>query len=281
MTILLIVAWVHGCIGIYFWLRLKPFFIRAAPYLLAAAVLIPTLALLGIYQGGRSVAADSEDGEWRPHNYTQREVGTFAQANTLDRITGGLTMGYFGLLGLVLLGRGVRGWRERRGGMIALSYGNGKTVRVPKGLSVLEASLRHNVPHASVCGGRARCSAVVGRIRFPIGGWFVGAEGGRPDRLPLIGPVDAATITPAGTLGAASPASDLGPVARLDRLRGLGPVAGLGGLAGLGRLGGLAGLGRSAGLGRPGGLGRLGRSRRSPWSWSGWRSRRLASSWRS
>jgi adenylate cyclase len=58
----------------------------------------------------------------------------------------------------------VRGWRERRGGMIALSYGNGKTVRVPKGLSVLEASLRHNVPHASVCGGRARCSTC--RIRI-------------------------------------------------------------------------------------------------------------------
>ena len=56
MTILLIIAWVHGCIGIYFWLRLKPFFTRAAPYLLAAAVLIPTLSLLGVYQGGRSVA---------------------------------------------------------------------------------------------------------------------------------------------------------------------------------------------------------------------------------
>jgi len=164
MTILLIVAWVHGCIGIYFWLRLKPFFVRAAPYLLAAAVLIPTLALLGIYQGGRSVAADSEDGEWRAHNYTRREVGTFAQADTLDRITGGLTIGYLGLLGLVMLTRGVRSWRERRGGMIALSYGNGKTVRVPKGLSVLEASLRHNVPHASVCGGRARCSTC--RIRI-------------------------------------------------------------------------------------------------------------------
>jgi adenylate cyclase len=37
-------------------------------------------------------------------------------------------------------------------------------VRVPKGLSVLEASLRHNVPHASVCGGRARCSTC--RIRI-------------------------------------------------------------------------------------------------------------------
>ncbi len=54
MTFLLIIAWVHGCIGLYFWLRLKPFFNRAAPYLLSAAVLIPTLAMLGIYQGGRS-----------------------------------------------------------------------------------------------------------------------------------------------------------------------------------------------------------------------------------
>src|SRR3954453_15746966 len=164
MTILLLIAWVHGCIGIYFWLRLKPFFTRAAPYLLAAAVLIPTLSLLGVYQGGRSVEVEADDGEWRTHNLTRRQVGTAAEATTLDRITGGLTAGYLGLLALALAARGVRALRERRGGMIALSYGNGKTVRVPKGLSVLEASLRHNVPHASVCGGRARCSTC--RIRI-------------------------------------------------------------------------------------------------------------------
>jgi adenylate cyclase len=163
MTVLLIIAWIHGCIGIYFWLRLKPFFVRAAPYLLAAAVLIPTLALLGVYQGGRSVMLDADDGEWRTHNLTRRQLGTTAEAETLDRITGGLTIGYFGLLALALAARGVRALSERRRGMIALSYGNGKTVRVPKGLSVLEASLRHNVPHASVCGGRARCSTC--RIR--------------------------------------------------------------------------------------------------------------------
>lgn len=164
MTILLIVAWIHGCIGIYFWLRLKPFFTRAAPYLLAAAVLIPTLALLGVYQGGRSVTAEADDGEWRAHNLTRRQLGSVAEATTLDRISSGLTIGYLGLLALALAARGVRALRERRGGMIALSYGNGKTVRVPKGLSVLEASLRHNLPHASVCGGRARCSTC--RIRI-------------------------------------------------------------------------------------------------------------------
>lgn len=172
MTVLLIIAWIHGCIGIYFWLRLKPFFVRAAPYLLAAAVLIPTLALLGVYQGGRSIEVEADDGEWRTHNLT-RQLGTTAEAATLERITDGLTIGYFGLLGLALAARGVRALRERRRGMIALSYGNGKTVRVPKGLSVLEASLRHNVPHASVCGGRARCSTC--RIRI------IGDHGALPE----------------------------------------------------------------------------------------------------
>jgi adenylate cyclase len=173
MTVLLMVAWVHGCVGMYFWLRMKTFFPRAAPYLLAAAVLIPTLAMLGIYQGGRSVAADSDDADWRKTNYTRQQVGTVAENKVLDRISGGLVMGYFGLLGVVLLARGLRALRERRRGMIALSYGNGKTVRVPKGLSVLEASLRHNVPHASVCGGRARCSTC--RIRV------IGDHGALPE----------------------------------------------------------------------------------------------------
>ena len=97
-------------------------------------------------------------------NLSPRQVGTVAQQQTLDRITDYFLIGYLGLLGFVLLARGARALHERRGGMISLSYGNGRTVRVPKGLSVLEASLRNNVPHASVCGGRARCSTC--RIRI-------------------------------------------------------------------------------------------------------------------
>ena len=45
--ILLTVAWTHACIGLYFWLRLKPFFKWAAPFLLAIAVLLPPLAMVG------------------------------------------------------------------------------------------------------------------------------------------------------------------------------------------------------------------------------------------
>jgi adenylate cyclase len=163
MSAVLIIAWVHGCIGLYFWLRMKAFFKRAAPFLLAAAVLIPTLALLGFYQGGRSVVADSDDPDWRINNLSRRQVGTTAQGAVLDKIDDDLLIGYLALVGLALLARGVRSLNERRAGMISLSYGNGRTVRVPKGLSVLDASLRYHVPHASVCGGRARCSTC--RIR--------------------------------------------------------------------------------------------------------------------
>jgi adenylate cyclase len=90
-------------------------------------------------------------------------MGTPVEQQTLERITGASLLGYLGLVALVLLARGARALNERRGGMITLSYGNGRTIKVAKGISVLEASLRYNVPHASVCGGRARCSTC--RIR--------------------------------------------------------------------------------------------------------------------
>jgi adenylate cyclase len=163
MYAVLVIAWTHGCIGLYFWLRMKPLFKRAAPFLLAAAVLVPTLAMLGLYQGGRGVV-DSDSTEWRAENLSPDRVGTPAEQAVLNKFEDYFLIGYLGLVGLVLLARGLRAVTERRGGMINLSYGNGRTVRVPKGLSVLEASLRYHVPHASVCGGRARCSTC--RIRI-------------------------------------------------------------------------------------------------------------------
>jgi adenylate cyclase len=164
MYAVLVISWVHGCIGLYFWLRIKAFYQSAASFLLAAAVLIPTLALLGLYHSGRSVVEDSGRAEWKADNLSRRQVGTPSEQAVLDLIVDYFLIGYLGLIGTVLLSRGVRALNERRRGMISLSYGNGRTIRVPKGLSVLEASLRNNIPHASVCGGRARCSTC--RIRI-------------------------------------------------------------------------------------------------------------------
>ena len=160
-TGLLLVAWGHGCIGLYFWLRMKPFFQWAAPILLSLAVLMPVLALLGVYQGGREVIDLAQERAWRVQHLT---YVTRAQADIIN----GITLFYFpiayaGAIVLVFVARGVRALRERGSGMITLSYPN-RQVRIPKGMSVLEASLRFGIPHASVCGGRARCSTCRVRV---------------------------------------------------------------------------------------------------------------------
>src|SRR5258707_6628388 len=146
MYAVMIIAWIHGCIGLHFWLRMKAFYQRAAPFLLGAAVLVPTLAMLGLYQGGRTVV-DGDRLECRAENLSRRQVGTPAEQAVLESIEEDFLIGYLGLLGLVLLASGARMLNERRGGMITLSYGNGRTVRVPKALSVLQASLGNNLPH--------------------------------------------------------------------------------------------------------------------------------------
>jgi adenylate cyclase len=61
-----------------------------------------------------------------------------------------------------LLARAMRRWRSGRLGMVRLTYPD-RTIRVGRGLTVLEASLRNAIPHAHVCGGRGRCSTC--RIR--------------------------------------------------------------------------------------------------------------------
>ena len=107
MYAVLLVSWIHGCVGLYFWLRMKAFYQSAAPFLLAAAVLVPTLAMLGLYQGGRSVV-DSDSIEWRVENLSRAKVGTPAEQSVLGSIEDYFLIGYLGLLGLVLLAKGVR-----------------------------------------------------------------------------------------------------------------------------------------------------------------------------
>src|SRR5260370_2159438 len=86
MFIVLIVSWVHGCIGLYFWLQMKAFFKTAAPFLLAAAVLIPTLAMLGLYQGGRRVVHDSGTAQWKAEHPSPRQSATAPHQDTLTTI---------------------------------------------------------------------------------------------------------------------------------------------------------------------------------------------------
>ena len=159
--VLITIAWTHGCIGLFFWLRLKPFFKWAWPIFFAIAVLLPPLAMLGADHGAREVIALAKQPGWRAQHVNPIPP---AQRTVIDEITlFYFPIGYAAAIVLVFAARGVRALRERRRGMYTVSYPY-RQVRVPKGMSVLEASLRFNVPHASVCGGRARCSTCRVRV---------------------------------------------------------------------------------------------------------------------
>ncbi len=164
---LLVVAWLHGCFGIYFWLRLKPWFAAWRGVLLSAAVLLPVLALLGYLQGGREVTALAQDPAWRAAATQPAHIGTTAENQWLANLRNDFLIFDGGALLLVLAARLLRSVRERWAGRIAVRYPDSRSVLVPLGFSVLEASRMAGIPHASACGGRARCYAVPGPGQQP------------------------------------------------------------------------------------------------------------------
>jgi adenylate cyclase len=85
-----------------------------------------------------------------------------------------------GAIILVLLARLVRASLEQRRQRITVTYPDGKRQTVPVGFSVLEASRLANIPHASICGGRGRCTLC--RVRL-IGTHNLAPPGATEKRL--------------------------------------------------------------------------------------------------
>jgi adenylate cyclase len=154
-AVALIIAWLHGCLGIYFWLRPKTWFPRYALLLYTGAVLVPIFALLGFAEAGREIAA-------APERFTP--VPAAASDSGLLPMAGPLLYAFFGgSLAATLAARFIRSvplWSRR----VRVFYPGDQVATVPLGFSVLEASRSAGIPHISVCGGRGRCSTCRVRV---------------------------------------------------------------------------------------------------------------------
>ena len=105
---------------------------RAAPILLALAVLWPTLALIGGYQGTREVIARSVGSS--DYGYDSYGDSKEDRANARTReVQTQILWAYVLLVAGVFVARGVRAWRERRAGVVGITYPGGRLVRVPVG----------------------------------------------------------------------------------------------------------------------------------------------------
>ena len=167
-VLVIALAWIHGCIGLRSSLRLRPWYPRAVYALFAVALLVPVLAALGFVQGGREAAARAHAVGGPAVVQRAANAPSHADAAVLDAIREGLLWTYGAVLVGVVVARAARAWAARRRGIVRLRYPDGREVYVARGFSVLEASRRAGIPHASMCGGRGRCSTC--RVRVDRGG---------------------------------------------------------------------------------------------------------------
>ncbi|MBX5101080.1 adenylate/guanylate cyclase domain-containing protein [Rhizobium lentis] len=152
-------VWFHGCIGIHFWLRYRPWYTGAAPLLLAVAILVPVLSILGFVQMGRTLADPSYQLTTNPYeiNLNARYLSDPEVRARIATVRAGLYGAFSVSLLAVVAARARRRLKERLD-QVAVHYPGGELIRVPRGFTVLEASRLGGLPHYSVCGGKGQCS---------------------------------------------------------------------------------------------------------------------------
>ncbi|HEY8565015.1 MAG TPA: adenylate/guanylate cyclase domain-containing protein [Beijerinckiaceae bacterium] len=147
-SLLLGIVWLHGVIGLHHWLSDRRWYDRWSPVLLVAAVLVPTLAIAGWIEAARRVALFSGG---RPAIPPEQVPLRTALIDQTEAIVWTAFLAAAALLAVLLVARWMRGGPT-------ITYAGGRRVRGASGATLLEISRAAGIPHASVCGGRGRCS---------------------------------------------------------------------------------------------------------------------------
>ena len=155
-----IASWLHGCLGMHMWLRLKPWYAARFTYLYTLALMLPLLALAGYASAGREVELLMRDPDWlreaqRLMSFPDDVEAAVAAAYGYQRAS---LWGMAAILVLIPLSRYARHLFDKLRGAVVITYPGGRRVTASRGASVLDASRSAGIPHASVCGGRGRCS---------------------------------------------------------------------------------------------------------------------------
>jgi adenylate cyclase len=154
LAILMGLVWGHGCIGMHRWLAGRAWYRGTLWLWQAVAVLTPALAFAGFVTAARALkAAKIYKNPFKPGEFEVIAANIRLWETGYLVLLGGVALVWGGL---VLAGR----LRPR----VAVRYAGGAQVQAPRGMTLLDISRANRVPHASVCGGRARCSTCRVRV---------------------------------------------------------------------------------------------------------------------
>jgi len=154
--LVVMVVWVHGALGLYSWLVLKPLWRRIGGFVLPVLFAVPILALVGFEEAGKEVLDRlAGDPAWRRHVIDNlNEV--VKVTSLLDALQARILIVYGCLVLLAAAFFAARMLRDRLT-PVSVAYDGGLTARGRRGLSILELSRTNDIPHAHVCGARGRC----------------------------------------------------------------------------------------------------------------------------
>ena len=167
LLLLIAVLWAHLLIGLHFWLRLRESYRRYLPYSYALAILLPVVAYIGIYRMLREASAWLEDSERLDRIYAANLAMSRSDVEFLRGLEAQAWIFMAVLLALVLAARQLRLWREARRNSYLITHSEHGEIRCVRGPTLLEALREARIPHASVCGGRGRCTTC--RVRVGSG----------------------------------------------------------------------------------------------------------------
>jgi adenylate cyclase len=148
-AVALMVVWVHGIIGLYYYFRLRSWFKSLSVPFFVTAAAIPMLALAGFVSAGReALTMPATNENWTAAQGSMHAMLQYTAWTSLAAVAAAC-------MAFVVF----RFVKARLSPSVTVSYtGHGDT-RAPSGLTLLEMSRLNGIPHPSSCGGRGRCSS--------------------------------------------------------------------------------------------------------------------------
>lgn len=193
-TILLLLVWVHSCIGLHYWLRMKECYRHTQSVWFMLVILIATLSLLGFYAVGRFMERLEADTQWLASLKLDTNWPDATEAAVIAGVKSISLTGFIIIAAIAFCGRPLRTFIQNRSGMFKITYAVGRTVSSSPGPTLQEISCANAVPHAAVCRGRGRCSTC--RVRIAYGIRFM--DGRRPAEQELLEKIGAPPTSPTG-----------------------------------------------------------------------------------
>ncbi len=160
-VVVTMITWIHGCMGLVIWMRIQSWWARIAGFVYPLVVGIPLMALLGMVEAGKEVIELNQDPDYTEIALDRLVPSDRFYDNLIVMLNTGLVL-YFVIIAGVLVARYIR--VRKHSARLSVTFTDGTRFDVTSGLTLLEISRMNNKPHASLCGGKARCGTCRVRI---------------------------------------------------------------------------------------------------------------------